>query len=99
MNQNQTQQTKSLAVIDGETLMEQRLKPTGFCVETLLPQRSLHPCRRTQTRQILAGTRPLSAHRKGRTALESANETRNNPLPLSGRQPSPHPGTAELPDR
>ena len=38
MNQNQTQQTKSLAVIDGETLMEQRLEPTGFCVETLLPQ-------------------------------------------------------------
>ncbi len=38
MNQNQTQQTQTLAVINGETLMEQRLEPTGFCVETLLPQ-------------------------------------------------------------
>ena len=37
MNQNQTQ-SLALTVIDGETLMEQRLEPTRFCVETLLPQ-------------------------------------------------------------
>ena len=27
-----------LAVIDGETLMDMKLPPTKFCVETLLPQ-------------------------------------------------------------
>ena len=27
-----------LAVIDGETLMDMRLVPTKFCVDTLLPQ-------------------------------------------------------------
>ena len=27
-----------LTVIDGETLMDMRLVPTRFCVETLLPQ-------------------------------------------------------------
>ena len=27
-----------LAVIDGETLMDMRLAPTKFCVDTLLPQ-------------------------------------------------------------
>ncbi len=34
LNENQ----KQLAVIDGETLMDMRLPPTRFCVETLLPQ-------------------------------------------------------------
>ncbi len=34
LNENQRQ----LAVIDGETLMDMRLPPTRFCVETLLPQ-------------------------------------------------------------
>ncbi len=27
-----------LAVIDGETMMDMKLPPTKFCVETLLPQ-------------------------------------------------------------
>ena len=27
-----------LTVIDGETLMDQRLPPTKFCVDTLIPQ-------------------------------------------------------------
>lgn len=29
---------KKLQVIDGETLMDLRLEPTRFCVDTLLPQ-------------------------------------------------------------
>jgi len=29
---------KMLTVIDGETLMEMRLKPTDFCIDSLLPQ-------------------------------------------------------------
>lgn len=36
-NLNMTTKTK-LTVIDGETLMDMRLPPTKFCVETLLPQ-------------------------------------------------------------
>lgn len=36
-NLNMTTKTK-LTVIDGETLMEMKLPPTKFCVETLLPQ-------------------------------------------------------------
>ena len=34
MNENQ----KKLTVIDGETLMDTRLEPTKFCIDTLLPQ-------------------------------------------------------------
>lgn len=30
--------SKMLTVIDGETLMEMRLKPTDFCIDSLLPQ-------------------------------------------------------------
>lgn len=36
-NLNMTTETK-LTVIDGETLMDMKLPPTKFCVETLLPQ-------------------------------------------------------------
>lgn len=36
-NLNMTTNTK-LTVIDGETLMDMKLPPTKFCVETLLPQ-------------------------------------------------------------
>ena len=33
-----TENKNALTVIDGETLMDMRLPPTKFCVETLLPQ-------------------------------------------------------------
>ena len=33
-----TENKNTLAVIDGETLMDMRLPPTKFCVDTLLPQ-------------------------------------------------------------
>lgn len=33
-----TEKKNTLAVIDGETLMDMRLPPTKFCVDTLLPQ-------------------------------------------------------------
>ena len=33
-----TKDKNKLAVIDGETLMDMRLIPTKFCVDTLLPQ-------------------------------------------------------------
>lgn len=33
-----TESKNTLAVIDGETLMDMRLPPTKFCVDTLLPQ-------------------------------------------------------------
>ena len=33
-----TENEKRLAIIDGETLMDTRLEPVKFCVETLLPQ-------------------------------------------------------------
>lgn len=33
-----TQTTEKLAVIDSETLLDTRLAPTKFCVDTLLPE-------------------------------------------------------------
>lgn len=33
-----TENKNTLTVIDGETLMDMRLPPTKFCVDTLLPQ-------------------------------------------------------------
>lgn len=30
---------KNLAVIDGETLMDMRIKPISFCIDSLLPQK------------------------------------------------------------
>ena len=29
---------KKLAVVDGETLMDMRIKPISFCIDSLLPQ-------------------------------------------------------------
>ena len=29
---------KKLVVVDGETLMDMRIKPISFCIDTLLPQ-------------------------------------------------------------
>ena len=33
-----TENKPKLTVIDGETLMDTRLEPTKFCIDTLLPQ-------------------------------------------------------------
>ena len=33
-----SEKKNKLTVIDGETLMDTRLEPTKFCIDTLLPQ-------------------------------------------------------------
>ena len=68
----------NLAVIDGETLMDMRLVPTKFCVDTLLPQGIC----------ILGGAPKIGKSwlvredRKGRADLESANAQRNGVVSL-----------------
>ena len=47
-----------LAVIDGETLMDMRLVPTKFCVDTLLPQGI---CKHTKERCCIFALRIPSA--------------------------------------
>lgn len=70
-----------LAVIDGETLMDMKLPPTKFCVDTLLPQGLC----------ILGGASKigkswwvldLCAYCKGRTDVGVENSRRNNAVPL-----------------
>ena len=77
-----------LAVIDGETLMDMKLPPTKFCVDTLLPQGLC----------ILGGASKigkswwvldLCVYCKGRTDVGFENDRRNNAVSLLGGHPAP----------
>lgn len=84
-----------LTVIDGETLMDKRLPPTKFCVDTLLPQGLC----------ILGGSPKvgkswlvldLCVHVAQGTPLWGLGVTRGEvALPLPGRQREADPGAPE----
>ena len=54
-----------LAVIDGETLMDMKLPPTKFCVETLLPQGMCILGGASKIAKSGVGSGYVHSHRKG----------------------------------
>ena len=84
-----------LAVIDGETLMDMKLPPTKFCVDTLLPQGLC----------ILGGASKigkswwvldLCVYCKGQTDVGSENSRRNHAVSLLGGYTAPRAESSAL---
>ena len=87
---------KKLQVIDGETLMDLRLEPTRFCVDTLLPQ---GVCMLSGAAKIGKSWMVLDwcIHiAKGEPCLESPHPSRLGALSCSGRPDGQNPRPAEL---